>query len=120
MVCNLELCFYEPRILLDILPSKNYSGTYICPIFVLLFPKQRRQLENRLEAGQVFVEFENVAKKRLKCECGAASQQYNKERNRFKDVLPYDDNRVKLTPTKDNPMGYVNASHIKVCKFDNC
>ena len=33
---------------------------------------------------------------------------------RFKDVLPYEDNRVRLTPTADNPHGYINASHISV------
>ncbi|CAG2101924.1 unnamed protein product [Medioppia subpectinata] len=33
-------------------------------------------------------------------------------RNRFRDILPYEDNRVKLTPTKDNKSGYINASHV--------
>ncbi|VVC88068.1 unnamed protein product [Leptidea sinapis] len=28
------------------------------------------------------------------------------------DCLPYEDNRVKLTPTPENPHGYINASHI--------
>jgi tyrosine-protein phosphatase non-receptor type 14/21 len=46
-----------------------------------------------------------------------ASGPNNINRNRFKDVLPYDDNRVKLTPTKDNPQGYINASHIRVSSF---
>ena len=82
--------------------------------FNSILPLQRRQLEAKLEAGQVFAEFENVHKKRLKCECSAASQPINKDRNRFRDVFPYDDNRIKLTPTKENPMGYINASSIKV------
>lgn len=42
----------------------------------------------------------------------------NASRNRYKDVLPYEENRVRLTPTKDNKMGYVNASHITVSGFD--
>lgn len=62
----------------------------------------------------MFVEFEQVPKRRLRYEIAIASQPANKDRNRFKDVLPYDDNRVKLTPTKDNPQGYINASHIRV------
>lgn len=69
-----------------------------------------------MEEGQVFVEFEQVYKKKIKFETNIASQPDNKERNRFKDVLPYDDNRVKLMPRKDNPTGYVNASHIKVSR----
>lgn len=27
-------------------------------------------------------------------------------------MLPYEENRVRLTPTRDNRMGYINASHI--------
>lgn len=38
----------------------------------------------------------------------------NVARNRYKDVLPYEENRVRLTPTKENKMGYINASHITV------
>ncbi|KPJ05103.1 Tyrosine-protein phosphatase non-receptor type 14 [Papilio xuthus] len=30
------------------------------------------------------------------------------------DHLPYEDNRVRLHPTPDNPHGYINASHITV------
>lgn len=30
------------------------------------------------------------------------------------EYLPYDDNRVRLTPTKSNKHGYINASHITV------
>ena len=68
----------------------------------------------------MFAEFENVHKKRLKCECSAASQPVNKDRNRFRDVFPYDDNRIKLTPSKENPMGYINASSIRVCVYFIC
>jgi len=62
----------------------------------------------------VFAEFEQIAKKRLKYDCLTATKECNRNRNRFKDVVPYEDNRVKLTPTKSNPDGYINASHIKV------
>jgi len=63
----------------------------------------------------VFAEFEQIARKRVKYDCVTAIKDTNKNRNRFKDVLPYEDNRVKLTPNKSNPDGYINASHIKVC-----
>jgi len=74
---------------------------------------QRQVLESKMES-QLFAEFEMIAKKRLRCDCGIATLERNRERNRFNDVVPYDDNRVQLVPTKLNPDGYINASHIRV------
>ncbi|XP_066463683.1 tyrosine-protein phosphatase non-receptor type 21 isoform X1 [Eleutherodactylus coqui] len=72
-------------------------------------------LEERLEQGMVFTEYEQTLKKRLPdTECTIARLPENAERNRFQDVLPYDDTRVELVPTKENNTGYINASHIKV------
>uniref|UniRef100_A0A7N5JCG9 Tyrosine-protein phosphatase non-receptor type n=1 Tax=Ailuropoda melanoleuca TaxID=9646 RepID=A0A7N5JCG9_AILME len=74
-----------------------------------------RILEQRLEQGMVFTEYEKILKKRLvDGECSTARLPENAERNRFQDVLPYDDARVELVPTKENNTGYINASHIKV------
>ena len=40
---------------------------------------------------------------------------------RFKDVLPYDENRVKLAAgDKDNRNGYINASHVSGNKYIVC
>lgn len=76
---------------------------------------QCRILEQRLEQGMVFTEYERILKKRLvDGECATARLPENAERNRFQDVLPYDDARVELVPTKENNTGYINASHIKV------
>ncbi|XP_075387568.1 tyrosine-protein phosphatase non-receptor type 21 [Tenrec ecaudatus] len=72
-------------------------------------------LEQRLEQGMVFTEYERTLKRRLvDGECLTASLPENAERNRFQDVLPYDSARVELVPTKENNTGYINASHIKV------
>ncbi|XP_004376707.1 tyrosine-protein phosphatase non-receptor type 21 [Trichechus manatus latirostris] len=72
-------------------------------------------LEQRLEQGMVFTEYERILKRRLvNGECSTAQLPENAERNRFQDVLPYDDARVELVPTKENNTGYINASHIKV------
>ncbi|XP_065796159.1 tyrosine-protein phosphatase non-receptor type 21 isoform X1 [Muntiacus reevesi] len=72
-------------------------------------------LEQRLEQGMVFTEYERILKKRLvDGECSTARLPENAERNRFQDVLPYDDARVELVPTKENNTGYINASHIKI------
>ncbi|CAI4228128.1 unnamed protein product [Auanema sp. JU1783] len=37
-------------------------------------------------------------------------------RNRYRDILPYDYNRVVLSGTESNPDGYMNASHISLDK----
>ncbi|XP_031435642.1 tyrosine-protein phosphatase non-receptor type 21 isoform X2 [Clupea harengus] len=71
-------------------------------------------LEQRVEQGTVFAEYEQVAKRRPGNDCTIALLPENGERNRFQDVLPYDDTRVELVPTKENNTGYINASHIRV------
>ncbi|XP_043553221.1 tyrosine-protein phosphatase non-receptor type 21 [Chiloscyllium plagiosum] len=71
-------------------------------------------LEQRLEQKMVFTEYEKVPKKHPTAECTIALLPENAERNRFADVIPYDDNRVELVPTKENNTGYINASHIKI------
>ncbi|XP_033706642.1 tyrosine-protein phosphatase non-receptor type 21 isoform X2 [Tursiops truncatus] len=78
-------------------------------------------LEQRLEQGMVFTEYERILKKRLvDGECSTARLPENAERNRFQDVLPYDDARVELVPTKENNTGYINASHIKATSGLSC
>lgn len=67
-----------------------------------------------MEQGLVFSEYEGIPKKWPNSECSIAQLPENAERNRFQDVLPYDDARVELVPTKENNTGYINASHIKV------
>ena len=71
-------------------------------------------LESKLEGGEVLREFERIPKKKLhNCHFNVATQAENLSRNRFKDVLPYDENRVKLfNPDKDNKAGFINASHL--------
>ena len=71
-------------------------------------------LESKISEGQVYAEFDKIPKKSSTLECSVAKSSHNLTRNRFKDVLPYDATRVKLTPRKDNPDGYINASNLKV------
>ncbi|CAH1791812.1 unnamed protein product [Owenia fusiformis] len=76
--------------------------------------ERRKKFENKLEDGQVFMEFEQIPKKREHCTCNAATHPENANRNRFREVYPYDDNRVKIPPSRSNSLGYINASHIKM------
>ncbi|XP_059161044.1 tyrosine-protein phosphatase non-receptor type 21-like isoform X2 [Physella acuta] len=80
---------------------------------------RRRMLESKISEGQVYVEFEQIPRKADSMDCSVALAPHNAPRNRFKDVLPYDITRVKLAPTKDNPDGYINASHIKIKTLRN-
>ncbi|XP_035208250.1 tyrosine-protein phosphatase non-receptor type 21-like isoform X2 [Stegodyphus dumicola] len=71
-------------------------------------------LESRLAEGQVFLEFERIIKKKPNADFSTAILPENMSRNRFKDVFPYEENRVRLTPTTENKTGYINASHLSI------
>ncbi|CAG9764235.1 unnamed protein product [Ceutorhynchus assimilis] len=69
-------------------------------------------LENKLADSQLFFEFDRIPKKKENADYTTSLLPENTLFNRFKDVLPYEDNRIRLTPTKGNKFGYINASHI--------
>lgn len=85
-------------------------------------------LEAKLAEGEVLREFERIPKRKLDnsvnnalVSSGGSSSLFktavlgeNVGKNRFKDVLPYEENRVRLTQhnDKDNRTGYINASHV--------
>lgn len=73
-----------------------------------------KALEQKLEEERVFTEYERVPKRRAESVPGTAALADNAERNRFRDVVPYEENRVELVPNKENNAGYINASHVKV------
>uniref|UniRef100_A0A4W3IJR6 Tyrosine-protein phosphatase non-receptor type n=1 Tax=Callorhinchus milii TaxID=7868 RepID=A0A4W3IJR6_CALMI len=80
----------------------------------ILMDERCKTLEIKLEEDMVFTEYEQIPKKMLDGVFTTATLPENAERNRFRDVIPYEENRVELVPTKENNTGYVNASHIKV------
>ncbi|XP_063225747.1 tyrosine-protein phosphatase non-receptor type 14 isoform X2 [Bacillus rossius redtenbacheri] len=69
-------------------------------------------LEKKLVDSQLFYEFEKILKTKPNSDFSTALLPENAVRNRYKDVLPYEENRVRLTPSKENRTGYINASHI--------
>ncbi|NXU29805.1 PTN14 phosphatase, partial [Thalassarche chlororhynchos] len=71
-------------------------------------------LKRKLEEGMVFTEYEQIPKKKADGIFTTAVLPENTERNRIREVVPYEENRVELVPTKENNTGYINASHIKV------
>lgn len=75
---------------------------------------QWKLLEEHLEQGMEITQYEQLPKQHPHLACSVAQLPENGDRNRFQDILPYDDTRVELVPTKENNTGYINASHIKV------
>ncbi|XP_065052180.1 tyrosine-protein phosphatase non-receptor type 21-like [Rhopilema esculentum] len=74
-----------------------------------------KQLENVIAEDQVYVEFEQVFSKKLNCNLTTASLVANAERNRNREVLPYEENRVILDVNNNRENNdYINASTIKV------
>nr|XP_045009577.1 tyrosine-protein phosphatase non-receptor type 14 [Jaculus jaculus]XP_045009581.1 tyrosine-protein phosphatase non-receptor type 14 [Jaculus jaculus]XP_045009584.1 tyrosine-protein phosphatase non-receptor type 14 [Jaculus jaculus] len=73
-----------------------------------------RSLKKKLEEGMVFTEYEQIPKKKANGIFSTAALPENAERSRIREVVPYEENRVELIPTKENNTGYINASHIKV------
>ncbi|XP_038616649.1 tyrosine-protein phosphatase non-receptor type 14 isoform X1 [Tachyglossus aculeatus] len=73
-----------------------------------------KSLKKKLEEGMVFTEYEQIPKKKPDGVFTTAALPENTERSRIREVVPYEENRVELVPTKENNTGYINASHIKV------
>nr|XP_046269840.1 tyrosine-protein phosphatase non-receptor type 21 [Scatophagus argus]XP_046269841.1 tyrosine-protein phosphatase non-receptor type 21 [Scatophagus argus]XP_046269842.1 tyrosine-protein phosphatase non-receptor type 21 [Scatophagus argus] len=71
-------------------------------------------LEHHLEQGELLKEYESIPRRHPSGECTIALLPESGDKNRFQDVLPYDNTRVELVPTKENNTGYINASHIRL------
>lgn len=69
-----------------------------------------KQLERGLQTGTLTFHFENLHRKKPGLSMACAQLPENMDKNRYKDVLPYDVSRVVLQQKDD----YVNASHITV------
>lgn len=72
------------------------------------------QLENKLFGVDILQEFESLPRVKPNADFTTAQKSDNIPRNRYKDIVPYEENRVRITPSKENKSGYINASHITV------
>ncbi|KAM5156727.1 tyrosine-protein phosphatase non-receptor type 3 isoform 3-T4 [Mantella aurantiaca] len=68
------------------------------------------QLTKGLETGVVLIQFEQLYRKKPGLAITCAKTGQNMEKNRYKDVLPYDATRVLLQETED----YINASYVNM------
>lgn len=76
-------------------------------------------LEMKLNDPELYYEFDRISKERenVPCSCALLMENRNKNEENTKN-MPMDENRVKLTPSRVNRFGYVNASHVTV-SFDS-
>ncbi len=75
---------------------------------------QLADFQSKIASNIVYDEFDSISLARLNSSIQDGRLSENIRRNRYADVIPYDDTRVRLIPTKDNLHGYINASHVKV------
>lgn len=75
-------------------------------------------LETKLNDSQLFLEFERIPKRKENAQYSCALHDENRNKNSDRSSLPMDENRVKITPTRENRMGYANASHITVSMIE--
>ena len=73
---------------------------------------QSQILEEKLSDPQLYIEFERIPKRKESARYECALHDENRLKNFDPNFLPYDDNRIRITPTRENRLGYVNASHI--------
>uniref|UniRef100_H2RBV9 Tyrosine-protein phosphatase non-receptor type n=1 Tax=Pan troglodytes TaxID=9598 RepID=H2RBV9_PANTR len=68
------------------------------------------QLKKGLESGTVLIQFEQLYRKKPGLAITFAKLPQNLDKNRYKDVLPYDTTRVLLQGNED----YINASYVNM------
>ncbi|KAL7394310.1 hypothetical protein ABVT39_023948 [Epinephelus coioides] len=77
---------------------------------VTTLEESMRQLERSIQSGTLCFHFENLYRRKPDLTLNCARLPENMDKNRYKDVLPYDATRVVLQGQED----YINASHITV------
>ncbi|XP_076593794.1 tyrosine-protein phosphatase non-receptor type 3 isoform X10 [Chaetodon auriga] len=75
---------------------------------VTTLEESMRQLERGIQSGTLCFHFENLYRRKPGLFLSCARLPENMDKNRYKDVLPYDSTRVVLQGRED----YINASHI--------
>uniref|UniRef100_A0A672GAR3 Protein tyrosine phosphatase non-receptor type 3 n=1 Tax=Salarias fasciatus TaxID=181472 RepID=A0A672GAR3_SALFA len=75
---------------------------------VTTLEESMRQLERQIQSGTLCFHFENLYRRKPGLSLGCARLPENMDKNRYKDVLPYDATRVVLQSQED----YINASHM--------
>ncbi|XP_057690075.1 tyrosine-protein phosphatase non-receptor type 3 isoform X1 [Corythoichthys intestinalis] len=75
---------------------------------VTTLDESMRQMEKGIQSGTLCFHFENLYRRKPGLSLSCARLPKNMDKNRYRDILPYDTTRVVLQGQED----YVNASHI--------
>ncbi|XP_070288044.1 tyrosine-protein phosphatase non-receptor type 20 [Myotis yumanensis] len=67
-------------------------------------------LQKRIEEQEIIQEYMALDNKNMNYEFNCGNESCNRDKNRYRDILPYDSTRVPLGENKD----YINASHIRI------
>ncbi|XP_068003533.1 tyrosine-protein phosphatase non-receptor type 3 isoform X4 [Melanerpes formicivorus] len=104
--------FVEPK-LEDEVDSHNLSES-ILPIYSEYggdtLEESMEQLRRGLESGTVLIQFEQLYRKKPGLAVTYAKLPHNMDKNRYKDVLPYDATRIILHGDED----YINANYVNM------
>ncbi|XP_054440523.1 tyrosine-protein phosphatase non-receptor type 3 isoform X2 [Pteronotus mesoamericanus] len=82
----------------------------VCPEGADTLEGSMEQLRKGLESGTVLIQFEQLYRKKPGLAITFAKLPQNLDKNRYKDVLPYDTTRVLLQGNED----YINASYVNM------
>ncbi|XP_013871096.1 tyrosine-protein phosphatase non-receptor type 3 [Austrofundulus limnaeus] len=107
MVPSLQL---PPALTLTIQPQENKPQSPGLSEQVATLEESMKQLERGIQSGTLCFHFENLYRRKPDLLLSCARLPENLEKNRYRDVLPYDATRVVLQGQED----YINASHITV------
>ncbi|KAL5281493.1 PTPN14 family protein [Megaselia abdita] len=69
------------------------------------------ELANKLKTD-LSLEYSQIPLQKMNASYNVANLEENKILNNNQFYIPYDDNRVRITPTMDNRLGYINTSYI--------
>ncbi|XP_009796944.1 protein-tyrosine-phosphatase PTP1 [Nicotiana tabacum] len=82
-----------------------------------VFKDKRFSAPEKIRQEFMILQATRMRASEMKTRCSVALDSVNISKNRYTDVLPFDNNRVVLDPCKDyrpSASGYINASFIKI------
>ncbi|XP_027627327.1 tyrosine-protein phosphatase non-receptor type 20 isoform X2 [Tupaia chinensis] len=73
-----------------------------------------KMIKKKIAQYDIIQEFMGLELKNLPGEFNSGKEPSNREKNRYRDILPYDSTRVPLGKSKD----YINASYIRIVNYE--
>lgn len=77
-------------------------------------------LRDGLASGALLEQFEQLYKKNDNLTISESKKEQNMQKNRYRDILPYDCNRVVIVNTADTKTDYINANYVNMVIPNDC